>query len=170
MKAKKTSEDIRKDRTNWVGHCTDKLIVAFPWPKNGDNIGTVARTCDALQACLAIPNTKEAQATLRRGNTIGIDKVHLHYIKHADTWLRTMRADNWHIIGVELAHDAVQLAKLRRQSRRNILVCGNESTGIPKTAWEYFHEIVEIPMRGCGNSLNVSVAASLVAYKLEGLV
>lgn len=167
---KKTSQDIRKERTTFVGNCSKRLIMAFPWPKDGENLGTAIRTCDALGICLAIPNSRHAQQILRRGNTIGIDKVHIHYINEPCTWFRTMRADNWHIIGVELAHDAIQLHDLYRKSKRNILVLGNESSGIPKNVWEFFHQVVEIPMRGIGNSLNVTVAASLVAYKLEGLV
>ena len=50
------------------------------------------------------------------------------------------------------------------------MVLGNESDGIPYEALSLLDTVVEIPMVGTGLSLNVAVAASLVAYKLAGLV
>jgi tRNA (guanosine-2'-O-)-methyltransferase len=49
-------------------------------------------------------------------------------------------------------------------------VLGHEATGIPPEALDTLDTVVEFPMVGTGHSLNVAVAASLVLYKLAGLV
>lgn len=50
------------------------------------------------------------------------------------------------------------------------MLLGHEQTGIPLTALDLVDATVEIPMVGTGTSLNVSVAGSLVLYRLAGLL
>jgi tRNA (guanosine-2'-O-)-methyltransferase len=85
-------------------------------------------------------------------------------------WLREQRAADAHIVGVELADEAIRLADLTLASRRTIVVLGHESVGIPPEALDLVDTVVEVPMLGTGHSLNVAVAGSLVLYKLAGLV
>ena len=49
------------------------------------------------------------------------------------------------------------------------MLLGHEGRGIPPDVLECVDTCMEIPMRGVGHSLNVSVAGSLVAYRLAGL-
>jgi tRNA (guanosine-2'-O-)-methyltransferase len=167
---KKTSQEIRHERTVNVGVCKKRLVIAHLWPKDVANIGTLARTADAIGACLALPNTSLGKQCLAKGNTIGIDRVHVHWVGDPLAWLRTMRSEKYYILGVELSHGAISLKDLQPRYNRSVLVLGNESKGIPDVAWEYIDQVTEIPMEGAGNSLNVSVAASLVAYKLLDMI
>ena len=70
---------------------------------------------------------------------------------------------------MELADGATRLMELQMARQQTVVVLGHEHHGIPDEAWEFLHEIVEIPMVGTGSSLNVAVAGSLVLYKLAGL-
>jgi tRNA G18 (ribose-2'-O)-methylase SpoU len=84
--------------------------------------------------------------------------------------LANERAAGSHVLGVELADEAIRLADLPAARTRTIAVLGHEQTGIPPEAVDLLDACVEIPMVGTGLSLNVAVAGSLVLYKLAGLL
>jgi len=164
---RKTSGEIRLERKHYPHVCNGGIQLAPLWPRTGENLGTLTRTADAVGACMVVPLEGNAAQAMRRGNTIGIDKVCTHWIHDPILWLADQ---NTRIIGVELAHDAKPLAELLPANHRAVVVLGHENGGIPDEAWPYLTEVVEIPMFGVGNSLNVAVAGSLVAYKLAKMV
>ena len=52
------------------------------------------------------------------------------------------------------------------QSRKGIILIGNESKGIRKDLYPYIHHLVSIPRRGEAESLNAAVAAGIVVSHL----
>jgi tRNA (guanosine-2'-O-)-methyltransferase len=139
------------------------------WPLHGANLGTLLRTCDAVGACLAVPPFGWVDEALARGNTLRRPTC-VHRVGAPLGWLAREKAAGAHILGVELADEAIRLADLPMARRRTVAVLGHESTGIPPEALDLLDAVVEIPMVGTGLSLNVAVAGSLVLYKLAGLV
>lgn len=133
------------------------------------NLGTLLRTCDAVGACLAVPPFGWVDRAMDRGNTLRRPTC-VHRVGDPLRWLATERARGSHILGVELAEEAVRLADLPTARRRTVMLLGHESTGIPAEALDALDAVVEIPMVGSGLSLNVAVAGSLVLYKLAGLI
>lgn len=136
---------------------------------HGANLGTLLRTCDAVGACLAVPRYRWVPEALARGNTLR-HRPCVHWTGDPYRWLDTMRSNGAHVLGVELAEDAVRLADLPPARQRTVLVLGHERTGIPPEALDLLDEVVEIPMVGTGTTLNVAVAGSLVLYKAAGLL
>lgn len=51
-----------------------------------------------------------------------------------------------------------------------MVLLGHETGGVPGEHVEAADVCVEIPMVGIGSSLNVTVAGSLVLYRLGGLI
>ena len=102
---------------------------------------------------------------------LGRDKVCEHRLARGDelAWIARHSHAGYRIVAVELAHNATPLGLLRAASSPTIALVGHESVGIPQGALELVDEVVEIPMRGLSNCLNVSVAGSLVLYRLAGL-
>ena len=95
----------------------------------------------------------------------------VHWVgEEPETWLQAQRVAGSHIVGVELAEEAIRLADLPAARQRTVAVLGHESTGIPPEALDLLDTVVEIPMVGTGHSLNVAVAGSLVLYRLAGLI
>jgi tRNA G18 (ribose-2'-O)-methylase SpoU len=94
----------------------------------------------------------------------------VHWLNRPIDWLTSQRAGGSAVVGVELADDAVRLGDLAAARKRTVMVLGNESDGIPVEALPLLDTVVEIPMVGSGQSLNVAVAGSLVLYKLAGLL
>ena len=54
-------------------------------------------------------------------------------------------------------------------SGKKVLIIGNEGKGISKIVEEKCDEIISIPMKGEVNSLNASVAAGILIFKMGGL-
>jgi tRNA G18 (ribose-2'-O)-methylase SpoU len=137
---------------------------------HGANLGTLLRTCDAVDACLVVPKKLWAAEAVARGDTLRRPGC-VHWVRDEPlVWLQAQRAGGSHVVGVELAEEAVRLADLPPARRRTVAVLGHESTGIPPEALDLLDTVVEIPMVGTGHSLNVAVAGSLVLYRLGGLI
>jgi tRNA (guanosine-2'-O-)-methyltransferase len=166
----RSREDLRRQRRPRSHTCWDHLIAAPLWPKHEVNLGTLLRTCDAVGACLAVPRTPWIREALDRGNTLR-RRTCVHWAgRDVLAWLSLQREAGSHILGVELADEAVRLGDLPAARRRTVIVLGHEADGIPPEALELLDLAVEIPMVGTGTTLNVAVAGSLVLYRLAGLI
>jgi tRNA (guanosine-2'-O-)-methyltransferase len=148
--------------------CTNHLIVAPLWVAFEANLGTLLRTCDAVGACMAVPETEHYRRALTIGDTLSARPC-LHWVPSKLNWIERQQTQGTSIIGVELDEDSISLAQLRQARRRSVILLGHERSGLPREVWPFLDQVVEIPMMGVGTSLNVAVAGSLVLYKLAGL-
>ncbi len=165
----RTPREIRSARRPRRHRCWGHLVAAPLWPMHSANLGTLLRTCDAVGACLAVPQVGWVDEALARGNTLR-QPACVHRVGDPLRWLAEERRAGAGILGVELADEAVRLTDLPAARRRTVMVLGHEATGIPPEALDLLDGAVEIPMIGTGSSLNVAVAGSLVLYKLAGLL
>jgi tRNA (guanosine-2'-O-)-methyltransferase len=148
--------------------CTNHLLVAPLWVAFTANLGTLVRTCDAVGACMAIPDSDHYRQALKKGDTLAVRPC-IHWVDSKVGWVERQQGSGAQIIGVELDEEAIPLSQLRQVRSRNVVLLGHEHTGLPREIWPYLDQVVEIPMMGIGVSLNVAVAGSLVLYKLAGL-
>ena len=81
--------------------------------------------------------------------------------------VKKMRGVNFYIVALEQAPDCTPLFDFKPHGRHIALVLGNEVRGISKQSLALCDEVVEIPMRGKKESLNVSVAAGIAMYQLR---
>jgi tRNA (guanosine-2'-O-)-methyltransferase len=162
--------EIKRQRRRHGHSCWDHLIVAPLWPKYGENLGTLLRTCDAVGAYMAVPRRPWVRDALAKGNTLRRPAC-IHWTgPDVIEWLARQRADGTRIVGVELADEAIRLADLPAARERTVMLLGHERDGIPHEAMELVDVAVEIPMVSWGASLNVAVAGSLVLYRLAGFL
>jgi len=141
------------------------------WVAFEANLGTLIRTCDAVGACIAVPDTAHYRKALAQGDTLGQSRRPcIHWVRGTkDCWIDRQRAAGWWIIAVELADGAVSLPRLEPARQRTVVLLGHEWHGVPAEQVEAADTCVEIPMVGQGASLNVAVAGSLVLYRLAGM-
>jgi tRNA (guanosine-2'-O-)-methyltransferase len=166
---KARSDDLRRTRRRRHHGCWDHLVVAPLWVAYGANLGTLLRTCDAVGACMAVPDTRHYRDALARGDTLP-RRPHLHWLdRPKPAWVEEQRAAGTTVLAVELAEDATPLTRLEPARTRTLILLGHERLGVPEEAWPLVDDVVEIPMVGQGASLNVAVAGSLVLYRLAGL-
>lgn len=146
-------------------------MVAPLWVAYGANLGTLLRTCDAVGACMAVPDTLHYREALTVGDTLRLHRRPcIHWIDTGKSrWVRLQRDQGWRIVAVELADGATALPRLEPAWTRTVVLLGHEHAGVPDEEVELADDCVEIPMVGRGASLNVAVAGSLVLYRLAGM-
>jgi tRNA (guanosine-2'-O-)-methyltransferase len=168
---KSRRRDLGRVRRNRRHGCWDHLIVAPLWVAYKANLGTLLRTCDAVGACMAIPDTEHYREALAIGDSRRLRKeVCMHWLRQGKaSWIEDQRADGWRIVAVELADGATALPRLEPARERTVILLGHESEGVPAEVVDLADACVEIPMVGQGKSLNVAVAGSLVLYRLAGM-
>jgi tRNA (guanosine-2'-O-)-methyltransferase len=149
----------------------DQLVVAPLWVAFEANLGTLLRTCDAVGASMAVPDTDHCRGALDRGDTLGRDRRPcVHWITGGkDRWIELQRAGGSSIVAVELAEGAVALPRLEPARGRTVILLGHEWHGIPDDHVERADICVEIPLVGRGANLHVAVAGSVVLYRLAGM-
>ncbi len=139
------------------------------WVTYDANLGTLLRTCDAVGACMAVPDTAHYHQALGRGDTLP-RRPHIHWLDRSkEAWIRSQRDEGSMIVAVELADGATPLTRLEPARTRTVVLLGHEHHGVPDEVWPLLDDVVQIPMVGRGGSLNVAVAGSLVLYRLAGL-
>jgi 23S rRNA (guanosine2251-2'-O)-methyltransferase len=79
--------------------------------------------------------------------------------------IKTLKEEGVHIFGLEQDENSVDYRKMKK-GERNLIILGEEVNGIETDLLELCDEIVEIPMLGKKESLNVSVATGVLLYSL----
>jgi len=77
--------------------------------------------------------------------------------------IKEKQTEGFLVVSVELAQNAVSLTDYKCPEKV-IYILGSETTGVPLDVQAASNMILEIPMRGEKESLNVSVAAGIVLY------
>jgi TrmH family RNA methyltransferase len=130
------------------------------------NLGTLIRTADAFAAAavVALPGTvdywnpkvlRAAAGSAFRVPLIG---------DHADVVWAWLSAHDFTVCGA--ATRGTDVAEMKR-GPRIALVVGNEGSGVRKETREHVNDIINIPMPGRAESLNVAVAAGILLYELS---
>jgi 23S rRNA (guanosine2251-2'-O)-methyltransferase len=76
-----------------------------------------------------------------------------------------LRNDEYQIIGLEINPKSVAIKKFKPRFPC-ALILGNEADGIEKNVLGKCDKIIQIPMKGKKESLNVSVAAGIAVYEI----
>jgi len=77
-----------------------------------------------------------------------------------------LKKDGYKIFAVEQSKKSIPYSKLKTGNSKLALVVGSEIGGLPESILKKADKILEIPMLGKKESLNVSVAFGIVAYAL----
>jgi len=79
-----------------------------------------------------------------------------------------LRKDNFKILALEQDENSVPYNK-KQNSNKLALLVGNEPQGLDKESLSCADEIIEIPMHGKKESLNVAVATAIAIFKLKDI-
>ncbi len=141
------------------------------------NVGSIFRTADAANVKKIYlsghtPTPLDRFGRMRKD----IEKVSLgaensiewEYIEDMISFLKKIKKDKVKIISIEQDKRSIDFRK-GSLSSKNLLILGNEVNGIEKDVLDISDEILEIPMMGKKESLNVSVTAGIVLFCLQKL-
>ena len=133
------------------------------------NIGTIVRTCHAFGIDSIISTTKDIDLFQRKTVDASRGKVFDSSFRGFDspetTW-EFLRANNYQVITTSPYGESIQsLAELTDQPVA--LIVGNETHGVSEVFMRNADIVVQIPMHGAVESLNVGVATGISIYELR---
>lgn len=79
--------------------------------------------------------------------------------------IKNLKKEKFQIIAVEQDKKSIDYRDLKK-NEKVLLIVGNEVDGVDKEVLDLCDDIIEIPMLGKKESLNVSVATGVVLYSL----
>lgn len=140
--------------------------------RSAHNVGSIFRTADAagvskvfLSGVTPAPQDRFGRAQRDIAKTaLGAERYLIwEYKKSPAAIISALRKKGWAIVAVEQDAHALDYRKFRIK-KPTLFVLGNEVSGVPKQVLKRCDAILEIPMRGRKESLNVSVAAGVVLF------
>ncbi|MEX2054220.1 MAG: TrmH family RNA methyltransferase [Candidatus Colwellbacteria bacterium] len=81
--------------------------------------------------------------------------------------LNELEDEGYQILAIEQSKDSVPYNKFKTRKRKIALILGSEVAGLPSAILKKADTTLEIPMEGKKESLNVSIAFGVVAYRLK---
>jgi tRNA G18 (ribose-2'-O)-methylase SpoU len=138
------------------------------------NVGSIFRTSDALGVdkiylCGTTPTPIDRFGRARQDLAkvaLGAEKdIAWEYISDTKEIIKELKKEGFEIIAVEQDKKSISYKKIKPKKLSAILM-GNEVDGINKKNLGVCDIIAEIPMQGKKESLNVSVAFGIVAFRI----
>ena len=151
------------------------LVVVLDNVRSQHNVGAVFRTADAMRIervmlcgiCCCPPNQELHKTALGAE-----DSVEWTYFKDTLDAVKTLQAEGYTVYAIEQAHDSITLEELvehltaKGGPDRIAVVLGHEVFGVQQEVIDICQECIEIPQYGTKHSMNVSVTAGIVMYRL----
>jgi len=140
--------------------------------RSGWNAGSILRSADGFGFTHAylcgITPTADNEAVTK--TSLGAeDAVPWSYHKDGVKLVKGLKAEGWNIYALEEDARATGIrhaADITYKSRREVLILGNEVTGVDPELLDLCDHIFYIPMRGEKKSFNVAIAFGIAAYAL----
>lgn len=138
--------------------------------RSSHNVGSIFRTADGVGATKLYlggytpvpPNPKISKTALGAEKNVAWEKI-----KQPGRFIEKMKREGWRVAALEnKTRGAIDYREFRPRFPL-LLVIGNEVGGLPRAILKKADKIVSIPMRGKKESLNVSVAFGVMAYKIS---
>ncbi len=145
----------------------NELVVVLNNIRSLYNVGSIFRTSDALEVdklyLCGITGTPE-NPRLAKTALAGLNTVPWEYKQSALRTVKWLKAQGYHVVGLELTRESISLQPLPNQ--RIALVLGHERSGVDTRILDLCDCVMAIPMHGTGHSLNVAVAYGIAGYVL----
>lgn len=155
------------------------MVVVLHNIRSIHNVGSIFRTADAV-GCEKVYLSGITPAPLDkwgRVNTalvkvaLGAEKyLPWEHVASTIALLKRLKNDGRIILAVEQSFKAKSLFKIKLSSKqwtKAVLIMGNEIAGLSPAILRLANTVIEIPMFGKKESLNVAVAFGIAAYNLR---
>ena len=144
------------------------IIIVLDNIRSLSNVGAFFRTADAfrigeLMLCgiTACPPHREIHKT-----ALGADEtVKWRYFDTTEAACQQLKAEGYRIFAIEQVEGSVPLQNFIFEPR-TAYILGNEVEGVCEEALPYCEGAIELPQEGTKHSINVSVCAGIVMWKL----
>ena len=178
MKKLTTSEMGRMSVAEYQEANKLPLVVVLDNVRSQHNVGAVFRTADAMRIervvlcgiCCCPPNQEIHKTALGAEESVA-----WQYYKETLDAVHDLQAQGYTVYAVEQAHDSVTLEEISDQlsavSSQELpklaVIMGHEVFGVQQEVIDNCNGCIEIPQYGTKHSMNVSVTAGIVIYRLS---
>jgi 23S rRNA (guanosine2251-2'-O)-methyltransferase len=145
------------------------IVVVLDNIRSMNNVGSVFRTSDGfaiekiyLCGITPLPPHREIQKTAL-GATETVVWEHTNTTVEA---LQLLKQNGYTIYAIEQVTKSIMLQNFTYKSEKVALVFGNEVDGVSNEALALCDAAIEIPQLGTKHSLNISISAGIVLWKL----
>ena len=168
MRKLTTDELNRLNKTDYELAEKTPIIIVLDNIRSLSNVGAFFRTADAfrisaLYLCgiTACPPHREIHKT-----ALGADEtVKWRYFETTEEACQTLKANDYRIFAVEQIEGSIPLQDFEFEPH-TAYILGNEVEGVSEEALPYCEGAIELPQEGTKHSLNVSVCAGIVMWKI----
>lgn len=138
------------------------------------NVGSIFRTADASGVSKIFLTGYTPTPTDRFGKqrkdlakvALGAEKsLPWESSKSISNVIKKLKKGNFQIIAIEQAKNSIDYKKIKAKNKV-VFILGNEPKGLPTSVLKICDKIAEIPMKGMKESLNVSVSAGIVLFRI----
>lgn len=145
--------------------------------RSAHNVGAIFRTADAAGVarifCAGYTPTPfdrfgRVRADIKKTALGAEESVPWEAASRIGTLIKKLKKEGYTILVLEQDPRAVDCKKIKIGGKTALLV-GNETEGISKKILDLCDTIIEIPMAGKKESLNVSVATGIALFRILGL-
>jgi len=151
-----------------------KIFVILHDIRSSENVGSILRTADAAGVSKVylsgytpapIDRFKRKNAKLAKAALGAEDSVPWEEAPDIQALLKKLKDDSIAIIAVEQSSDSIVYSDFVLE-KPTAFIFGNEVDGVPQDVLKAADTIVEIPMHGKKESLNVSVSAGIILFEV----
>ena len=132
------------------------------------NVGAMFRTADGTRVkkiFLCGITATPPRDKIFKTSLGAVDHVEWEYYKWAKTAVENLKKQGVQIVALEQTDDSVHFKKANYRVPVAIVV-GHEKKGISRSVLKLADLVVEIPMHGVANSLNVATSCGIIIYEV----
>jgi len=150
-----------------------ELAVLLDNVRSALNVGSILRSADGFRLahaflCGITPTPDGSAGEAVRKTSLGAeDWVPWSYHKDGEKLAMGLKKEGWKILALEDDSRAIDIDLASTSAGDNVLIVGNEVTGVDPELLDLCDQIFYIPMRGGKKSFNVAVAFGIAAFTLR---
>jgi tRNA G18 (ribose-2'-O)-methylase SpoU len=151
-----------------------EIIAVLDNIRSVHNVGSIFRTSDALGVnkiflCGCTPTPKDRFGRERKDLAkvaLGAEKsIEWEYFETTEEVVKKLKKEKFQIIALEQSKNSIDYKKVKTKNKTAIIL-GEEVHGLNKKVLDLADVVMEIPMRGIKESLNVSVSFGVAAFRI----
>lgn len=150
-----------------IANINNPFLIILDHLEDPHNLGAIIRTCEAAAVDgIIIPKDRSVKIneTVMKVSVGAFNNVRICQVSNINEIIRKLKTNGFWVVGSGF-DNSISYNK-NEYNYPLVLILGNEGKGINKLTKELCDYTVNIPMYGKINSLNVSVAAGILIYKI----
>ena len=147
---------------------TEDFVVVLDHIEDPHNLGAIIRSCECAGIkSIIIPKDRACPIndTVMKISSGALNNVKVILVSNLVSAIKKLKADNYFVYGADMVGEDYRKIDY---SGKKCLVIGNEGKGISDLVKKECDFIASIPMKGEINSLNASVAAGIIIFRMIG--